>query len=128
MRIVRGFDPVVYVLKCEEDLPAEQQTRFTVRPLTFGEREHVRDKLPKAANGEDGGTVSFTRHVLNVGLLDWAKLQGEGGSFEPFPPVASGPGRQLPEHVFDLLGDYAHEIAHHIWGLSCLSRDEQKKS
>lgn len=110
-----------YVLLADRALPEQERTTFTLRPLTAGERESVRDRLSRAGtNGVEGGMYTEARRLCLTHIE----------SIENFPAGAPSPWPKEPEkraaYLEDLDDDDVFEVGNEIWIRSSLGPEEVK--
>jgi hypothetical protein len=108
-----------YVLKSDRELPAEQQSRFTLRPLSMAERAAARDNLARVhvANGERIITHRDRSLAVELSLSHIEAIENfPAGDPKPWP--ADQPLSARLSYL-ELLGDEAvREIGNEIFDQS----------
>lgn len=125
-----------YILKCDRDLPAEEQTTFHLRPLKFSERCEIQDQILateiSARGPKDGDQKSLAR--INTGRANYlmlihcitkiANFKDAAGTLVEFNGKSTEAQKQA---VFDILnGEWTTELADEIRRISGMSREEEK--
>jgi hypothetical protein len=114
-----------YVLKADRELPPEQQTTFTLRPLTQGERAWVSDNIARTHFKPDGSRESVGRtHQLTRDLC-LTNIE----AVENFPAGENRKwpeGREDRERFLEDLDDAALlEVGNEIWIRSSMGPAEK---
>ena len=111
-----AIDPTVpfsYVLLCDRELPAEEQTVWTLRGLSHKERTGVENDL---ARQESDGALSFRvgsqrTRILKAGILGFENLRFADGREVPFEKQ----GQEIHDRTLDVIPDaYLTELANAI--------------
>lgn len=127
-RITRSAASWTFVPPSDRDLPPEQQTTFTLRPLTITERAHYHDNLTRTSANGDGGSVvlSRTRQVsVEIVLNQVIAIENfPVGAPEPWPKELDARITYLEK--FD--DDDLEAIADEIWLRSKLGVPEKNSS
>jgi hypothetical protein len=93
-----------YVLRCDRELPEEDQTVFILRPLTVSEQAEVADVMFGGTAGSEDLIVrsgSVQIKTLRKGLVGWKNFLREDGSEVTFAVENKRKGIQL--QLLDLL-------------------------
>jgi hypothetical protein len=113
--VKRPAESWTYMLASDRALPLEQQTRFTLRPMTIGERAAAWDDLVRELRNDDGtrtllrrtrqqGVELAIRHIVSIENFPV-------GAAQPWPADAEQRARYL-----ELLEDRdVSELADEIW-------------
>ncbi|HVX39615.1 MAG TPA: hypothetical protein VHB25_08580 [Gemmatimonadaceae bacterium] len=113
-----------YVLRADRALPFDQQSRFTLSPLSHGERAAMRDDLVRTRYAPDGSRDVAPRTHQNAREL----VLGHLTSIENFPVSAAQPwpsDREARERYLELLeDDDVLELGDEIWARSTLGPEE----
>lgn len=117
-----------YVLVSDQALPPEQQSGFTLRPLTQLERADVRDNMTRFVTVPEGGRVAVARdHRLSVELCVSNIVAVENfpaGAAEPWPE-----GKAARFAYLEQLDDaYVQEIGNELWLKATLGDDAKNSS
>lgn len=119
----RPAEAWVYVLRTDRALPLEQQSRFTLRPMTYAERAGVLDDFLRTETAADGAKIETSRVYRNA----WELALEHIVSVENFPVGAADPwpqGREARVQYLDLLdNDDLLEIGNEVWTRSGLGID-----
>ena len=108
-----------YILKCDRELPPEQQSRFRLRPLTLAERAAARDNLARThVHDGERTVVSRSRQVaIELTLSNLVSAENfPAGEAMPWP--ADGTLAEKRAYL-ELLGDAAvNELGNEIFDRS----------
>lgn len=121
----RSAESWTYVLLADRELPPEQQTRFTLSPLSQLERAAVRDEIARVQTLQDG-TKSIISHSRRQGLeiavrhiASIENFPGDTPEKEKWPA-----GETERRKYLEMLGDDSvQEIGNEIWTKSELGDD-----
>lgn len=119
----RPAEAWVYLLKDDLTLPPEQQSRFTLRPMTYVERAAVHDDFLRVETLPDGTRVDVSRVYRNA----WEVLIEHLVSIENFPAGEPQPwptDRAARERYLEMLDDeMVLELGNEIWAKSTIGLD-----
>ncbi len=125
-----------YVLKCDRDLPPDQQTVFQLRPLTNAQRFSLLDmnSVQGGSTTLRGGTMAQT--ALRIGLAGWENLTNENDAVVPYVAhqgkvMVHGVAAESPateETMNRLPWEAVEELADAIMNGLQLTQDDAKKS
>jgi hypothetical protein len=121
----RPAEAWVFVLEADTQLPLDQQTRFTLRPMTHAERAAVRDDLAREERQRDGTTATVARTRQQAYAIALAHIV----SVENFPvgaPQAWPNDRAAQERYLEQLeDDDVLEIGNEVWARSTLGPPDE---
>lgn len=126
-RVHRAAETWDYVLRDDRKLPAEEQSRFTLRPLTQEERQRYQDRLVSKIENADGVRETVFRSntsAFQIALSNIVSIENFPAG-EPMPWPESRADRI--KYVSMLSDAYVIEIGDEIWGKS-LVEDAVKNS
>lgn len=116
----RPAEAWTYILKSDRALPQEEQSRFTLRPMTYVERAALLDDLQRTDIERDGRVIETMRVHRNA----WALALAHIVAVENFPAGEPQPwpeDRAAREHYMDQIdNDDVLEIGNEIWTRSGL--------
>lgn len=128
MKVRRELAEWTYILKAEQDLPPAEQTRWTLRPLTFKEDTALVNRIEQSMAG--GNTAKL---ALEAGLLGFENLRYQDGdceeiAVETVPRTPLGVRvRSVTTAILDLISSKdRHEIAQAIIEHGRTSEDDEK--
>lgn len=124
-RIKRTAESWSYVPRTDRELPAEQQTRFTLKPLTLTERAALKDALTRTLVQVDGSIAVLSRNRQEgLGVVLTHVL-----AVENYPPGAPQPWPAGQEERLVYLeqfnDDDVREIGDEIFAHSNLGEPEK---
>lgn len=116
-RVKRPAESWWYTLKADEQLPAEEQSRFLLRPLTGAERMRVFDDISDTTRAPDGTVTILQRGFRQARELVLSHVESienfPAGEAQPWPAKASERERYL-EMMDDLdVWEVGNEIREH---------------
>jgi hypothetical protein len=114
-----------YVLLSDRELPPDEQTRFTLRPMTAPERDHVRDNLSWTQLHPDGAHTRVNRTRQSARAIALNHIVGVEnfpvGSPQPWPKERDDQVRYLA--MLDD-GDVL-ELGNEVFDRSTMGADEE---
>lgn len=132
MAVALTLTPREYVLKCDRELPQDQQSVFLIRPLTAKETTEVTDRLRFSGRtiefGEGEEKKSFPvpdnrtdnlYQIVRLGLVGWKNFKDESGKDVPF-------GADRDENLNYLYTLWILELHEAIDALSDLKEEQVK--
>lgn len=145
MAVARKMTPFDYVLLADREKPADEQTTWNMRPLTWAEMEEIEAATQFVVPRDGDGDIRYSpqqmklaRRVLSRGLTGWTNLRDEEGNQVEFQkasetqPIYSGKRKRrvefLPDELLDMIADDAVELANAITSRSKLERETAKNS
>lgn len=106
MKPVLMDQEMLYVPKCDRDLPEEEQTKFILKPIGARDAASLQDNATEThLAGKDGDTVmrmksgSQALKALSLGVKGWMDFKGPDGNDIPWRENA---GKPHPD-VFDCI-------------------------
>jgi hypothetical protein len=121
-----------YVIESDRDRPAEEQTQFRLRPLTYSESiECNRGEFRQNAAGEVVYTSDRFGHaakILFFGLMGWENFRDSDGNVVEFRRMDRGGKRVIPEELLTLIQPWAIELANAITEHAELTKEASKNS
>jgi len=112
-----------YVLECDRELDAAEQSRFILRPLTQSERAAVRDDIARVETAKDGARSVVSRSQrqgIELAINHIVSIENfPAGAPQPWPPDPAT-RRSYLEMLRD---DYVQEVANEIWAKSVVGDD-----
>lgn len=121
-RASRPAESFTYIPIADRALPVEQQSRFTLRPMTLTERAAARDNMSRTQVRDGERTIASRSRQLAVELTLNHLLAAENfpaGEPKPWPADAPLADRQA---YLELLGDdLVNEIGNEVYIRSTLA-------
>lgn len=121
--VKRPAESWVYVLKGDRALPEEEQSRFTLRPMTYFERAAVLDDFLRSDTSTGGQDAGASRVYRNA----WAIALNHIASVENFPVGTPAPWPESRAEKVSYLGmlenDDVLEIGNEVWSRSGMGID-----
>lgn len=126
MAIARSMTAREYILKCDRELPQEQQTVFLITPLSAKAQTEIEDLLSSDENAimeiatddrtvkmpYDAGRSEKKMRALRVGLTGWRNYKDAEGNDVPFEKFS-------PDERLSLLyPDWREELAEFMASLN----------
>lgn len=117
--------PVLYVLKQDRALPADEQSSFTLQPPTIAERYEASVEADKR-----GGNQWFAFERLRIALRGWERVRrAEPRPDDPWEPFPADEHGRCTRAGLDLLPEEAIiELLSAVAAMAKPSRDELGKS
>jgi len=121
-----------YVVEDDRESPEHEQTKFLMRPLTFGERLEI-ENLRSASSSYNpaNGMMSHTRsprmadiEILHRALLGWENFHDDKG----LPIGFEKPNGRIAEASLARIDPWITELAEEAWERSTLGKDAKKNS
>jgi hypothetical protein len=122
--VKRPAESWVYVLKADRDLPMEEQSRFTLRPMTHNERAAAHDDLVRTRVSPDGDKTVQARtrqQALVIALRHIVSIENFP-SENPQPWPATTEARAA--YVEQLDDEYVLELGNEVFARRGLLGDE----
>lgn len=127
----RAAESWVYVLEADRTLPPEEQTRFTLKPMTQSERARFVDDLVRTSVAEDGSQTVMRRTQQNALELCLTHIE----RVENFPAGSNGASQQWPKSRSDreryldqLSDDDVMEVGNEVYVRSTAGPDAKNSS
>ncbi len=118
MAIALNLKAVDFVLKCDKDLPPEEQTIFKIKPLTAKQYMEMADTMEYS-----GETVKHmglaTYNMLKIGLIGWKNFKDAEGNDVSFIT-------NMDDNLNRIPADYRMELSTKITELTTPSIEKVK--
>lgn len=111
-----------YVLETDRELPAEEQTKFFIKPLSARQNAQIQDGM-RFNKTENGATIenigTHTLEILKYGLVGWENFNDADGNPIKFT-------KNMDENIDKLCVEYRYELSGAIMELSNLGPAKEK--
>ena len=107
-----------YILECDKKLKPEEQTIFTLKPLSAKEYAEAQDNII-VDKSRIKNFSSYSLEVLRLGLKGWKNFRDQAGVEIPF-------SEDIDENINWLDISYRYELSTRITELSSLPESKKK--